>query len=167
MKKYSITKYFRNEKQKEEWTSISDIGKVYDGMELDTKEYKRVEDAYVNAILEIAQYMNIDTVRIKDVFRWKDLKKEVTSDVSKQELYRNSLLSTYEYLNNNSIITISDLDNIIRLELREDIGGLLYASDHLKIFIGDDFMMGVHSSVSLEPLFERIKSLGLNIYQFL
>lgn len=54
MKKYSITKYSRTISSKEEWTSISDIGKIYDGFILDEKEYKKVEDSYVRAVLEVA-----------------------------------------------------------------------------------------------------------------
>lgn len=55
---------------------------------------------------------------------------------------------------------------MIRLELREDIGGLLYVPYRFKVFIGYDYMMGVHTSMHLDNLFERITKLGLNIYPF-
>lgn len=166
MKKYSITKYSRTISSKEEWTSISDIGKIYDGFILDEKEYKKVEDSYVRAVLEVASYMGIEYFRIKNVFRWKDLRKDIKGNTILEKLYSQSMLKIYEGITNESIINKETLCDLLRLELREDIGGLLYVPYRLKIFIGDDYMMGVHVSKSLENIFEKISNLGLNIYQY-
>ena len=165
MKRYSITKYKTNQSGKDEWMAISDIGKIYDGIELTSQEYKRVEDAYVKAILEIIKYLNITNVKIKDVYKC-NIEREFKDSPIRRKLYNNSMIRIYKKVNENSIIEQEDLCNLVRLELREDIGGLLYVPYRLKIFIGYDFMMGVHSSKSLEVIFDKIKKLGLNIYQF-
>lgn len=169
MKRYSITKYFFNEQNlDDDWISIYDIGKEYNGKILDIEQYMKVEDAYVNAIMEICRYMNLDYFRIKNVFRWRTLN-EVNEEIEQsnfQSVYSESMLKTYETVADDSILTYNELEDLIRLELREDIGGLLYVPYRLKIFIGYDYMMGVHSSISLNDLYEKIKSTGLNIFQF-
>lgn len=55
---------------------------------------------------------------------------------------------------------------LIRLQLREDLGGLIYVPYRLKLFIGYDYMMGVHASINLRNLYTFISDLGLNIYEF-
>ena len=166
VKRYSITKYFLNNKNLvDEWTSMSDIGNEYNGKTLDIEQYIQVEDSYVNAIMEICKYMNISDFHIKNVCKWKKLSDEIDQDSLKM-IYSKSMLNTYENVTDNSNLNFDELCDLIRLELREDIGGLLYVPYRLKIFIGYDYMMGVHSSVSLNSISEKIKSLGLNIYEF-
>lgn len=136
MKKYSITKYPKRDVMgQEEWTSISDIGKEYNGVNLDVREYKKIEDAYVNAILEIMEYMNIENLWIKNVFRWKDLKKDIQEKVFK-ELYTDSMLNIYEEVKEGARLDKENVSDLIRLELREDIGGLLYVPYRFRMFIG-------------------------------
>lgn len=167
MKKYSITKYSKtNIIERNEWTSISDIGKEYNGLIFDVQQYKNMEDAYVNTILEIMRYMNLENLYIKNVFRWKDLKKDIQTNHIIKKLYTDSMIKIYEEVRDGKILNKKDVSDLIRLELREDIGGLLYKPYRLKVFIGDDYMMGVHSSLSLDNLFDYIKKLGLNMYQF-
>lgn len=56
MKCWRITKYnpkFRNELghyQKKEWTSVSDIGKIFEGKQLTVEEYLNTENLYINSI---------------------------------------------------------------------------------------------------------------------
>lgn len=167
MKKYSITKYTKNNINVDDWTSVCDIGKVYNGKVFSISDYKRVEDAYVFAILEIVEYLKIEEVKIKNVFKWKNLKNEIKGKKHIAQLYTDSILETYELTENKVTVNKNMLSDLIRLELREDIGGLLYVPYRLKIFIGYDYMMGVHSSTKLDNIFEKITNLGLNIYQFL
>ncbi|WP_254510987.1 hypothetical protein [Anatilimnocola floriformis] len=55
MHEFRVTKYnpqFRTPRgtySRSEWTSRSDIGRVYEGVELTLAEYQRVEDAYLGA----------------------------------------------------------------------------------------------------------------------
>lgn len=167
MKKYSITKYSQSiDLNKDEWTSICDIGKKINVVNLSPEIYKKTEDAYVNAILLIANHMKINKFKVKEISRWKDLKSEIISDLEKKELYTDEMLKLYDNIKDNDFINKSELSNLIRLELREDIGGKIYVPYRFKIFIGYDYMMGVHSSLSLKGIFNDIENLGLNIYQF-
>lgn len=167
MKRYSITKYHKNKcDSEEEWTSVSDIGKEYNGNVLNIDEYMKVEDSYVKAVLEILRYMKIHSVRIKNVSRWRNLAEEVKEDPTQKELYSDLILNVYESVENDQEIEIETLDALIRLQLREDLGGLIYVPYRLKLFIGYDYMMGVHSSMNLRKLYTFISDLGLNIYEF-
>jgi len=76
------------------------------------------------------------------------------------------MLQVYQNIDEHSIINKEDLCDLIHLELREDIGGLLYVPYRLKIFIGYDFMMEVHSSKALEPIFEKIEGWDLIYVNF-
>ncbi len=72
MKKYKkhikipITKYnpiYRNELGhylKDEWTSISDIGTIYNGIEFTFDEYVKVENLYVKS-----NFLTLDYLKIK------------------------------------------------------------------------------------------------------
>ena len=63
---WRITKYnpaFRNEKGaylKNEWISISDVGKSFDGKILTLPEYQKAEDAYVATALRIFSESGIE-----------------------------------------------------------------------------------------------------------
>lgn len=164
MKKYSITKY--NNKNMNSWTSISDIGKKYGEIELSLDIYKKTEDSYVNAILLIIEYLKIETFKVENVFRWKNLEKEIEEDLYKKDIYTKEMMDLYHKLESNSFINKFELCDLVRLELREDIGGLITTPYKLKIFIGYDYMMGIHSSKSIKALFEPIENLGLNIFCF-
>lgn len=66
MKKYTIDKLPRNTNiYIDEWTAICDIGRVFHGEKLTSEEYKKTEDAYINAIYGIVDYMNINKLKIK------------------------------------------------------------------------------------------------------
>ena len=96
----SITKYnpiYRNEfglYQKNEWTSISDVGKQYDGKEFTLEDYLRIEEKYVNAFFIILNFFNAKGVKINHLF-----KIDKKNDFNKHDSLK--LFSTYRILNNN------------------------------------------------------------------
>ena len=65
-----VTKYnpkFRHEDGgylKDEWTSVSDVGRIYDGKPFNYKEYLRIEDAYVAVINRFLSSQNIKSMVI-------------------------------------------------------------------------------------------------------
>lgn len=81
------------------------------------------------------EYMNIENLWIKNVFRWKDLKKDIQEKVFK-ELYTDSMLNIYEEVKEGARLDKENVSDLIRLELREDIGGLLYVPYRFRMFIG-------------------------------
>lgn len=165
MKVYSITKYSDDESiKKNDWIAISDIGGTFNGVKLTSEKYKLVEDSYVNAIRMIAEYMGLESFRVKNVNKWMNLKNEV-KQYHYKELYNDYMIQLFEQLNDSSVLTLDELLVLIRLLLREDIYAIVYVPYRLKIFICYDYLMGVHSSKGLEGLFEKMRNSGLNPFR--
>lgn len=53
--------------QKQEWTSYSDIGKIYDNQKFLESEYLSIEQQYIDTIIEIAVTHNIDKLAINHI----------------------------------------------------------------------------------------------------
>ena len=79
--------------------------------------------------------------------------------------YHKELMDTYENIQDDADIGLSDLANIIRLKLREDLGGEIYVPYRLKLFIGYDYMVGINTSKDISVLFPEIKNMGLHIFE--
>src|SRR5438876_10123615 len=67
---WRITKYdpaYRNAAGaylKDEWTSVSDIGKSFDGKALTVEEYRSVENAYVSTALRFLSEANLNCLNV-------------------------------------------------------------------------------------------------------
>ena len=59
--------------QKDEWTSMSDIGKVYDGKVFTEDEYCGVEQSYVDFVLGVCKLQGIDHLAITGLENYKKL----------------------------------------------------------------------------------------------
>lgn len=51
----------------DEWTSVSDVGKPFDGKILTLATYKKVESDYINAILDLLRAAQVKTMRISEL----------------------------------------------------------------------------------------------------
>ena len=71
MKTYRISKYDPTKRAEngvyllDEWTSISDIGKIFPGGVLNANEYYKIENEYVSTFREIVEWLKIDTLHIR------------------------------------------------------------------------------------------------------
>lgn len=166
MHKYRISKYdplFRDETgcyQKNEWTAISDIGKSFDGILLTDEEYIGVEDKYVDAVKLIIKFHSLTSLSVANLCH--SFSKEEFLNLIKpySQLYSESLLDFYTNFNG-SQAGLDEVESLFRLQLREDIGVDIFSPRKLKIFIGYDYLMGVNSSKSLEPIIPEISAIGL------
>ena len=124
MNYWRITKYnpeFRDSNniyQKDEWTSFSDINKIFNGKKLQLQEYLTVEKLYLNAILQFIKIMNIPFIEINDLEK-NELDKEIINKYA--EIYPDEIINTYNTINNRSIIMLDKLEQICILTLREHI----------------------------------------------
>ena len=70
MNGWRITKYnpaFRDGRGaylKDEWTSVSDVGKSFDGAVLTFEEYRKIEDAYVSTALSFISEAGLDALTV-------------------------------------------------------------------------------------------------------
>lgn len=166
MNKYRISKYnpsYRGSTgrySKEDWTAISDIGKIFDGKLLTIELYKSVEDNYVNTVRTIMDYLNISHLTASDIRRSSN--EEGFERVVKkyQTLYNNEIREAYYNVVNNTKLSAQKIEPVIRLLLREDIGADVYC-DEMRVFIGYDYLMGIHTVQPIETIVPDIEIMGI------
>ncbi len=159
MKRYSILRC----NIEEQWTAMTDIGKEYSGNKLTVARYLDTENAYVSAINLIVSYMNINKFRINNLYKEKDITPLVVNRPELINLYTPTILKTYKNVNEKKEFGLTTLRNLIRLELREDVGGLIYVPYRMKLYIGYDYMMGIDTSVDLSNIYPQINKLGIKL----
>lgn len=169
MYKYNISKYnpvFRNcdgRYLKEDWTAISDIGKVFDGIELMVEDYIKIENAYIKAIEIIMDYIELSSLKVCDVrksFEF-DIFNEIISN--RKVIYTDDILETYKCAEKIKTLNLGEVDLFCRLMLREDIGAKVFYPRKLKVFICYDYLMGINCSKSIEKIIPQIENLGLYV----
>ncbi|MBE6091130.1 MAG: hypothetical protein E7206_24505 [Clostridium beijerinckii] len=174
MYKYRISKYNPSYRDndgrylKEEWTAISDIGKAFDGVKLSIEEYKKIEDSYIKVIQLIMNYVGVQFLTIDKVVRSFSNEKfeELFIATEYRHLYTSEILDIYHRVRDKENLDKERIDQFCRLLLREDIGAKIFYQNKIKVFIGYDYLMGIHTSKSLEKLIPEIEELGLYVEEF-
>ncbi len=161
---YRITKYnpaFRNPEGaylKNDWTSVSEIGKTFDSKPLTQEEYLQTEDAYVKAIMLFMDYLNLPTLKIIRLSK---------HDLSPNNNYPESLIKTYEMISKGQEVNPEQVGNIARLALREEIGCQLQSNKKMFVHFGYDYYMYIGSSKALpDSLKNEIEKTGLFVEEF-
>ncbi len=153
-----------------EWTGISDIGKLFDDGILSLSDYLKSEDMYLTAVKTIMKYKNVDALMWKsDSFcKWQNSEtiKSRISCTPYRELYTDEIYTVYDNLKDGVVLDEINVESVIRLFLREEIGGILTSPRKLKIFVGYDYLMGIDSSSSLLPIQKDIEEIGLFLEGF-
>lgn len=155
---YRITKYnpdFRDEKgfyKKDEWTSISDIGKKFNKIILTKEEYKKTENNYIDAIYEILREKDIKKLKVYDL----EINKKNLSELLADEK------DIIKEINNDKYLDLKKSEKIIRLVLREMLW-CKFCSElkDIKIEFGYDYYMYVECSKIKESTINIINKKGL------
>jgi hypothetical protein len=117
----------------EDWTSISDIGKVFSGELLTEKVYKRIEDDYVVATIGLLNSAGIKSVRITDL--------EFHPPAGISRLNDKELLQQCSGLSVGAVVEAVDLEPLVRCCLREHIWCRLIGPNNSYIHFGYDFYL--------------------------
>jgi hypothetical protein len=131
-KEYRITKYdpkYRNPDGtygKNEWTAISDIGKVFGKVLLTKKEYQEIENQYCDAVASIMEENKIPYLEIRGLER-----------------------GAKQGLRNGQRINEKEVKRIVRGALRETFWCKLHLDRRMFVHFGYDYYMYV--GVSKEP----------------
>jgi hypothetical protein len=164
--KLSITKYNpidRNSEGiylKEEWTSISDIGKFFDGNLFTKEEYLRTERKYIQSVFFIIDFFEVDKIRIQNLYKYTNKKwfknnKQVNLSKFHSILHSGMIIGIYRTF---------EIEKIIKIALREIASLEIEINPSTKITFGYDYYMYLESSElkqGLEPVISKIKKLGL------
>lgn len=148
MKKYRISKYkpsMRDEQGRyviNEWTSYSDIGKLYNSKIFNSNEYEYIENKYIQALMMILKDKNIDKLVIRELeknFSTKEIEKLlIDSNLSLSQTEK----ELFQSIKNESEISINQIDAISKLLLRECLWCRLNSpKNDLIVEIGYDFYL--------------------------
>ncbi|WP_433540936.1 hypothetical protein ACQP10_04390 [Streptosporangium sandarakinum] len=161
---FRVTKYdprLRNETGAftgDDWTSISDIGEVFDGRRLTRERYEQVEAAHVRAVELFAQESGVTdlTVRTPELhdlgpgFLLPDHVSAVSGGLSPEDFYDGLTVSLTTGL------------ELVRAMLREDgLWCVLEAEDRFRVAVGWDYYLYVGSHRPCSQTVDRVRELGL------
>jgi len=137
----------------DEWTSVSDIGKSFDGKSLTVEEYRTVEDAYVSTALRFLSEANLNCLHVTSLETQKLTKADASLDC---EALLNPALVT-----EGMIVCDETLDDVCRLVLREVLWCRLESPTGFHIHFGWDYYMYVGSPFASEKSLAYGKQHGL------
>lgn len=122
---------------KEEWTSSSDINKIYNTKKFIIEEYMEIEDAYVGAILQIMECLKLSSLRITAL--------EKHGFSVNQLIYTSRMKELYEIIQPGYLVAREDISDLVRLILRENIWCKLEDKE-MFVHFGYDYYMYIGSS---------------------
>lgn len=172
MKKYRISKYdpqFRNDNgfyEKEEWTSYSDIGKIYEGRVMQTEDYLNIEKQYCNVIISILEQCHVDSLIICDLelySAWNDIRKQFQKKGLRPENIQKEIVKT---IRDGKRIAAKSLEEYFKLILRECFWcAFIDENKTVRVEFGYDYYAYVFCSTIREEYIIECKRKGIFIEQ--
>jgi hypothetical protein len=155
---YRITKYNPDNRDEngqykvDEWTSMSDIGKEFNGTKFTYQDYISTEDKYIASIQAFCNYFKVEEFEIKNL---------EFHDSNTWDEYSLGLKETHEGLRDMRRVSKKELDNVARLILREyvwcDLG-----NKERGIHFGYDYYMYFDNGIKMpDELKVKIEKIGL------
>ncbi len=142
----------------DEWTDSSDIGKTFDGAKLTLDDYLKVEDSFVNFMMEIMHKSNIKLVTIvlwNDHALFKGLNKQLVKS-SKE------MLSAFGEIKTGNRYSIDRAAVLFRLSLRNVIdAGFINERHNLLFYISFDYYLHLYCPIDYKDLTSTIASHNL------
>ena len=137
---YRITKYNPRNRDEagryfvDEWISVSDVGKAFDGRQLTIDTYLLVEDAYVAVVKSALTIAGRGPLRVVD-FEDHDNCRHLPDDlVATSEEYRNQFWE-------GCLVSQENVESCVRLTLREVIWCKLIGKNGFFVHFGYDYYM--------------------------
>ena len=129
----------------DEFTSVSDVGKLINNHKISADEYLNAEDAYVCCVRKLLDVSHTNSLQILEL---EDKRENMLVDPEVERL-RPALLDTvYEGM----VVSDEDLDKIVRMALREVIWCKLTGSNGVYVHFGYDLYMYIGSDFDLAGL---------------
>lgn len=163
---YRITKFdpkYRNELGhflNNDWTSISEIGKKFDGKELTFEDYKKIEDAYVHAIMLFMDFLNLNSLTVPYLEKHR---KRPYPDIYRSK----TMLELFKKITVGQELDKNEVADVARLMLRETLWSKLESKDKMFVHFGYDYYMYIGSSKELpDSSKNEIEKSGLFVEEF-
>ena len=170
MNSWRVSKYnpkFRDENGayvNNEWTSISDIGKIYNGIEFTLQDYYKTEETYINTIQLVIDMLQIPSLKVVDLEKNSMGKKGIKNYKS---LYNKEIYKVFRNIKNNETCQGEIIFNICRLVLREHLWLKFEYKKDFFIHFGYDYYLYIVSHAIEDTIISKINKLGLFIEQYL
>lgn len=124
---------------KNEWTSIGDVGKVFNGKEFGIDEYKKTEGQYLLLIRKLCLKLNVCEMQITDL---------------------EDYFSACAHHNGSVLCGMQEILDVIRDCLREKYWCKLSA-DRLFVHFGYDYYLYIHCPLDSKCMSVLVKDVGL------
>lgn len=120
---------------KDEWTSVSDVGRAYGGEIVTCSEYLRVEALYVRAVRSFLEASQLKTLRVVDLQA-----NDIETEAFPAELTEETRARAATVVDGMEVGG-EDLDWIVRLALREALWCRLKGEHGFYVHFGYDYYM--------------------------
>ncbi|MTI85694.1 MAG: hypothetical protein FH756_17810 [Firmicutes bacterium] len=165
MECWRITKYnplYRNEEGaflKKNWTSYSDIGRIFGGREFTFDEYVMVENKYIDAVISLMKCIDISHLEVTDLEKY-------TDTVGLDENASENMVCLFNTIGKNHVVDIDNIPDVCRLILREYMWCKLKYDVYMYVHFGYDFYMYVGSYLKCQDDLDNIIKSGLFVEAF-
>lgn len=165
MHHYRVTKYDPARRDHsgayldDDWTSISDIGRPYDGQLLTAQAYLRVESLYLDAIQEAIDAATPDHLEYTD-FEYHGPTNEELQALAPSNA---ALISFIEGLGPNTAIDANQANRLAQCVLRELCWCKIEGSNRFYVHFGYDYYMYIGGS---DPALANFQAKGLFLEAF-
>lgn len=162
---WRITKYnpkYRDENgsyAKDEWTSLYDIGKQYQGETFTIEQYLETEEKYISAILKIMNSAKVPYLQVRKLYKWEHSFKFL-------EHYTGRMQNVYNMVKNGDVFKNDELQDLCKLVLRENIGCQLWYESLMYVHFGYDYYMYIGIGRKCSDTLKWINSSGLFVEQY-
>jgi hypothetical protein len=131
-----------------EWTSISDIGRTFDGVVVGLQDYMSIEDRYVRAISDIHHAAGCGGLVVRDLESFGDDDPIVAPEKPR--------------VRDGAVIHHDALEAVVRACLREEIWCRLEAEDGaFMLHFGYDYYVYITTEAEIDNAIDRARSAGL------
>lgn len=162
---YRITKYNPQHRTstgayiRNEWTSISDIGHLFEREKITYKKYKRVEDAYIGAILRFMDFLQQKTLYVTAL-------EKNSETLIENSRYSKIMNEIYTRMSIGIQVNCLEIDGAARLALREKLWCKLEC-ENMFVHFGYDYYMFIGSAKPLtDTMISAIEKTGLFFEEF-
>ncbi|MEK5177872.1 hypothetical protein [Paenibacillus sp. FSL R5-0928] len=159
--KFDPTNRIKGVYKNEEWTSISEVGRVFSAEKFLLEHYLETESLYITAINLIMNENNLNTIQVVDLEKY-------YFDVEKAEfrdIYTDEMKSVYNSVKNGDYISVYELKLLSQLILREKIW-CKFQSREMFVHFGFDYYMYIGSVKECKDSLIKISSSGLFVESF-
>ncbi|MEK6190268.1 MAG: hypothetical protein N2A99_04670 [Carnobacterium alterfunditum] len=146
MKSIRVTKYNPQNSDEEglytlldEWTSISDVGKMYHGQIFTMEQYLVAEEKYIRAVRLLMQKTSVNQLKLLDL--------------------ENHSYKTALNLSEGKTIPISLVSELVKMILREEVWERLVAKNQFEIHFGYDYYMYFIGKNLTEYIIEELRKI--------